>query len=52
MTIHSLAAFTALGYVFLHVVSHYLMGGVWQLLRVIRPMPLQRRWQQRLRATI
>src|SRR5262249_61938423 len=41
VTVHSVAAFTALTYVLVHVVSHYLMGGVWQLLRVIRPVPLQ-----------
>jgi hypothetical protein len=41
VTVHSAAAFTALAYVVVHVVTHYLMGGVWQLLRVIRPVPLQ-----------
>jgi cytochrome b subunit of formate dehydrogenase len=38
--IHSTAAFVALGYIFVHVTSHYLMGGIWQLLRIIRPTRL------------
>jgi cytochrome b subunit of formate dehydrogenase len=38
--IHSTAAFAALGYIFAHVTSHYLMGGIWQLLRIVRPTKL------------
>ena len=38
--IHSTAAFLTLGYIPVHVLSHYLMGGVWQLLRIVRPVPL------------
>ncbi|MDI1346601.1 MAG: ethylbenzene dehydrogenase-related protein [Pseudolabrys sp.] len=38
--IHSTAAFVALGYIFVHVTSHYLMGGIWQLLRIVRPVKL------------
>jgi len=38
--IHSTAAFIALGYIFAHVTSHYLMGGIWQLLRIVRPTKL------------
>lgn len=38
--IHSTAAFVALGYIFVHVTSHYLMGGIWQLLRIVRPARL------------
>jgi len=38
--IHSTAAFVVLGYVFVHVTSHYLMGGIWQLLRIVRPTRL------------
>ena len=38
--IHSTAAFVALGYIFVHVTSHYLMGGIWQLLRIVRPAKL------------
>ncbi len=33
-------AFIALGYIFAHVTSHYLMGGIWQLLRIVRPTKL------------
>jgi len=38
--IHSTAAFLTLGYIPVHVLSHYLMGGIWQLLRIVRPVPL------------
>jgi Ethylbenzene dehydrogenase len=38
--IHSTAAFTSVGYIVIHVTSHYLMGGVWQLLRIFRPVRL------------
>jgi cytochrome b subunit of formate dehydrogenase len=38
--IHSTAAFVALGYILVHVMSHYLMGGIWQLLRIVRPAKL------------
>src|SRR5262245_15517764 len=38
--VHSTAAFVALGYLFVHVVSHYLYGGLAQLLRLFRPAKL------------
>jgi cytochrome b subunit of formate dehydrogenase len=38
--VHSTVAFVALGYIFAHVTSHYMMGGVWQLLRIVRPVRL------------
>jgi cytochrome b subunit of formate dehydrogenase len=38
--VHSTAAFIALGYIFFHVTSHYMMGGIWQLLRIVRPIRL------------
>ncbi len=38
--IHSTVAFVGLGYIFAHVTSHYLMGGIWQLLRIVRPTTL------------
>src|SRR5262249_38513051 len=38
--VHSIAAFVALGYIFVHVVSHYLYGGLAQLLRLFRPAKL------------
>ncbi len=38
--IHSVTALVALGYIFLHVVTHYLYGGWWQLFRLFRPARL------------
>lgn len=38
--IHSIAAFVGFGYVFLHVLTHYLYGGWWQLFRLFRPSEL------------
>ncbi len=35
--VHSYAAFVGLGYIFVHVVAHYLFGGWWQVFRVFRP---------------
>jgi Ethylbenzene dehydrogenase len=38
--VHSYAAFVGLGYIFVHVVSHYLYGGWWQIFRLFRPAKL------------
>jgi len=38
--IHSIAAFVGFGYVFLHILTHYLYGGWWQLFRLFRPAAL------------
>jgi cytochrome b subunit of formate dehydrogenase len=38
--VHSTTAFVALGYIFVHVVSHYMQGGWWQIFRVFRPARL------------
>jgi hypothetical protein len=38
--VHSLSAFIGFGYVFIHVVAHYMAGGWWQLLRLFRPAKL------------
>lgn len=38
--IHSAAAFIGFGYIFLHVLTHYLFGGWWQLFRLFRPAEL------------
>lgn len=38
--VHSTAAFIGLGYVFVHIVAHYMFGGWWQLLRIFRPAHL------------
>ena len=38
--LHSVAAFIGLAYIFAHILSHYLYGGWWQLLRVFRPTRL------------
>jgi len=38
--IHSTTAFIALSYIFVHVVTHYLYGGWWQIFRVFRPAKL------------
>ncbi len=38
--VHSTAAFIGLGYIFVHVVTHYLYGGWWQVFRVFRPAHL------------
>ena len=35
--IHSITALIGLGYIFVHVLSHYLQGGWWQLFRLFRP---------------
>ncbi|MBV9519902.1 MAG: cytochrome b/b6 domain-containing protein [Hyphomicrobiales bacterium] len=40
--LHSTAAFIGLGYIFAHVLSHYLHGGWWQVFRVFRPQRLIR----------
>lgn len=38
--VHSTTAFIALSYIFVHVVTHYLYGGWWQIFRVFRPARL------------
>jgi cytochrome b561 len=38
--IHSISAFVGFGYIFLHVLTHYLFGGWWQLFRLFRPTQL------------
>ena len=38
--VHSTTAFVGLAYIFVHVVSHYLQGGWWQIFRVFRPARL------------
>lgn len=38
--LHSTAAFIGLGYVFVHVITHYMFGGWQQLLRLFRPTRL------------
>ncbi len=38
--IHSISAFIGFGYIFLHIVTHYLFGGWWQLFRLFRPAQL------------
>ena len=38
--IHSITSLIALGYIFLHVLTHYLYGGWWQLFRLFRPAKL------------
>lgn len=38
--IHSVAALIGFGYIFLHILTHYLYGGWWQLLRLFRPAQL------------
>lgn len=38
--IHSISAFIGFGYIFLHVLTHYLFGGWWQLFRLFRPAAL------------
>ena len=38
--VHSAAAFVGLGYILVHVVSHYMFGGWMQLLRVFKPARL------------
>ena len=38
--LHSTAAFVGLGYIFVHVLAHYLQGGWWQMFRVFRPQRL------------
>jgi len=38
--IHSISAFVGFGYIFLHVLTHYMFGGWWQLFRLFRPAQL------------
>src|SRR5690606_38454511 len=38
--VHSTAAFVGLGYIFVHVVAHYMFGGWLQLLRIFKPAHL------------
>src|SRR6267154_1545652 len=38
--IHSISAFIGFSYIFLHVLTHYLFGGWWQLFRLFRPTQL------------
>ncbi len=38
--IHSTTAFIGLAYTFVHVVTHYLQGGWWQIFRLFRPAKL------------
>lgn len=38
--VHSTAAFISLSYIFIHVVTHYMYGGWWQIFRVFRPARL------------
>ena len=38
--VHSISAFVGFGYIFLHIVTHYLFGGWWQLFRLFRPAAL------------
>jgi cytochrome b subunit of formate dehydrogenase len=38
--VHSASAFIGLGYIFVHVVAHYMFGGWLQLLRVFKPARL------------
>lgn len=38
--VHSYAAFIGLAYIFVHVLTHYLYGGWWQLFRLFRPAKL------------
>jgi cytochrome b561 len=38
--VHSISAFIGFGYIFLHVVTHYMFGGWWQLFRLFRPAQL------------
>jgi cytochrome b subunit of formate dehydrogenase len=40
--IHSVTAIVGLGYIFVHVISHYMYGGWWQLFRLFRPAKLVR----------
>lgn len=42
VTIHSYAAFIGLAYVFAHIFSHFIYGGLQQLLRLFRPAQLRR----------
>jgi cytochrome b561 len=38
--VHSVSAFIGIAYIFVHVASHYLQGGWWQVCRVFRPTKL------------
>ena len=40
--IHSVTAIVGLAYIFVHVISHYMYGGWWQLFRLFRPAKLVR----------
>jgi cytochrome b subunit of formate dehydrogenase len=40
VSVHSYVAFIGLGYIFVHIVAHYLFGGWWQVFRVFRPAKL------------
>ena len=40
VVVHSTAAFAGLGYIFVHVVAHYMFGGWKQVLRVFKPARL------------
>jgi cytochrome b subunit of formate dehydrogenase len=40
ISVHSYVAFIGLGYIFVHILAHYLFGGWWQVFRVFRPAAL------------
>ena len=40
ISVHSYVAFIGLGYIFVHILAHYLFGGWWQIFRVFRPARL------------
>ncbi len=40
ISVHSYVAFIGLGYIFVHIIAHYLFGGWWQIFRVFRPAAL------------
>jgi len=40
ISVHSYVAFIGLGYIFVHILAHYLFGGWWQIFRVFRPAAL------------
>ncbi|WP_244635569.1 ethylbenzene dehydrogenase-related protein [Chthonobacter albigriseus] len=41
VTVHYSAALVVLGYIGVHIFSHTMMGGIRQLLRLVRPQPLR-----------
>ncbi|HEX2257923.1 MAG TPA: ethylbenzene dehydrogenase-related protein [Afifellaceae bacterium] len=43
VTFHRTTAWLTLVYIVAHVLGHYLYGGLWQLLRILRPQELQTR---------